>query len=88
MRPWKHKRGEYMRASRPTAPPYSHWRGYDKQKTKGMRPLPVRPLPALLVLLALGNFVGALVPGGFRRARFVRRGVVLSVVAAYAWMVL
>jgi hypothetical protein len=39
------------------------------------------------VLLALGNFAGALVPGGFRRARFVRRGVVLSVVAAYAWLV-
>jgi hypothetical protein len=39
------------------------------------------------VLLALGNFVGALVPGGSRRAGFVRRGVVLSVVAAYAWLV-
>jgi hypothetical protein len=38
-------------------------------------------------LLALGNFAGALVPGDFRRARFVRRGVVLSVVAAYAWLV-
>jgi hypothetical protein len=76
-----------MRASRPTAPLYSRSRGYGQQKTKGMRPLPVRPLPALLVLLALGNFAGALVPGGFRRARFVRRGVVLSVVAAYAWLV-
>jgi len=39
------------------------------------------------VLLALGNFVGALVPGDFRRVRFVWRGVVLSVVVAYAWMV-
>ncbi len=77
-----------MRASRPTAPPYSRSRGSEQQKTKGMRPLPVRPLPALLVLLALGNFVGALVPGGYRRARFVRWGVVLSVVAAYAWMVM
>ena len=76
-----------MRASCPTAPPYSRSRGYKQQKTKGMRPLPVRPLPVLLVLLALGNFVGALVPGGSRRARFVRRGVVLSVVAAYAWLV-
>ena len=76
-----------MRASRPTAPPCSRSRGSEQQKTKGIRPLPVRPLPALLVLLALGNFVGALVPG-YRRARFVRRGVVvLSVVAAYAWMV-
>ena len=76
-----------MRASRPTAPPCSRLRGSEQQKTKGIRPLPVRPLPALLVLLALGNFVGALVPGGYRRARFVRRGVVLSVVTAYAWMV-
>ena len=76
-----------MRASRPTALPYSRSRGHEQQKTKGMRPLPVRPLPALLVLLALGNFVGALVPGDFRRVRFVWRGVVLSVVVAYAWMV-
>lgn len=51
-----------------------------------MRALPVRPLPVLLVSLALGSFVAALVPGS-RSARHVRRGVTLGAVAVYAWMV-
>ncbi len=77
-----------MSASRPTAPPYSRSRGYEQQKTKGIKPLPVRPLSALLALLALGNFVvGAPVPGCCRRATFVRLGVALSVMAAYAWLI-
>jgi hypothetical protein len=51
-----------------------------------MSSLPVRPLPALLASLALGNLVAASIPGS-HRARFVGRGVALGAVAVYAWMV-
>lgn len=46
---------------------------------------PVRPLPALLAIGAMGNLGAALVPGT-GTARYVRRGVVLGGVAVYAWM--
>jgi hypothetical protein len=48
--------------------------------------LPLQPLPAVLGILALGSFAAALVPGS-RSARCVRRGLALSVVAVYAWVV-
>jgi hypothetical protein len=51
-----------------------------------MRSLLVRPLPALLAFLALGNLAAASIRGR-RRARFVGRGVVLGALAVYAWIV-
>jgi hypothetical protein len=48
--------------------------------------LPLRLLPTVLGVPALGSFAGALVPG-LRSARCVRRGVALGVVALYAWAV-
>jgi hypothetical protein len=48
--------------------------------------LPLRPLPTVLAVLALGSFGAALVPGS-RSARCVRRGIALGVVAVYAWAV-
>jgi hypothetical protein len=51
-----------------------------------MELLPLRPLPAILVLLALGSFGAALVPGS-QSARCVRRGFALGAVAIYAWLV-
>jgi hypothetical protein len=48
--------------------------------------LPLRPLPAVLGVLALGSFAAALVPGS-RSARCVRRGLALGVVAVYAWAI-
>jgi hypothetical protein len=57
-----------------------------EQGRNGMSSLPLRPLPALLAFFALGNLAAASIPGR-RRARFVRRGVVLGAVALYAWMV-
>jgi hypothetical protein len=57
-----------------------------EQGRKGLSSLPVRPLPALLAFFAPGNLAAASIPG-FRRARYVGRGVVLGAVAVYAWMV-
>ncbi len=51
-----------------------------------MELLPLRPLPTVLGVLALGSFGAALVPGS-RSARCVRRGFALGVVAVYAWAV-
>jgi len=51
-----------------------------------MSSLPVRPLPALLAFVALGNLAAASIPCRCR-ARFVGRGVALGAVALYAWMV-
>ncbi len=51
-----------------------------------MELLPLRPLPTVLGVLALGNFAAALVPGS-RSAHCLRRGFVLGVVAVYAWAV-
>jgi hypothetical protein len=51
-----------------------------------MELLPLRPLPAILTLLALGSFGAALVPGS-RSARCVLRGFALGAVAAFAWVV-
>jgi hypothetical protein len=48
--------------------------------------LPLRPLPAILTVLALGSFGAALVPGS-RSARCVRWGFALGAVAVYAWLV-
>ena len=51
-----------------------------------MELLPLRPLPRVLGVLALGNFAASLFPGS-RSARCVRRGVALGIVAVYAWAV-
>jgi hypothetical protein len=51
-----------------------------------MKPLPVRPLPAILALGALSSFAATLIPSS-RSAKCVRRGVALGAVAFYAWMV-
>lgn len=48
---------------------------------------PVRPLPTLLAIGAVGSLGAALRPGA-RSARCVMRGVVLGGVAVYAWMTL
>jgi hypothetical protein len=48
--------------------------------------LSVSPLPTLLAYFAPGNLAAASIPG-FRRARFVGRGVVLGAVTVYAWIV-
>jgi hypothetical protein len=48
--------------------------------------LPLRPLPTVLGVLALGSFAAALVPGS-RSARCGRRGFVLGVVAIFARVV-
>ena len=51
-----------------------------------MELLPLRPLPAILTVLTLGNFAAALVPGS-RSARCVKRSFALGVVAVYAWAI-
>lgn len=56
------------------------------RRGKGKSSLVVRPLPALLAFLALGNLAAALIPG-FRKARCVGRGVVFGAAAVYAWLV-
>jgi hypothetical protein len=48
--------------------------------------LPLRPLPAVLVLLALASLGAALVPGS-HGARWLRRSLALGVIAVYAWVV-
>jgi hypothetical protein len=59
---------------------------YGETGRNRMSSLPVRPLPTLPAYFAPGNLAAASIPG-FRRARFVGRGVVLGAVAVYAWMV-
>jgi hypothetical protein len=56
------------------------------EEVDSMELLPLRPLPAVLAVLALGSFGAALVPGS-RGARCVRRGLALGAVAVYAWEV-
>ena len=60
--------------------------GAGAKEANSVELLPLQPLPAVLVVLALGSFGAALVPGS-RSARCVRRGFVLGVVAVYAWVV-
>ncbi len=47
--------------------------------------LPLRHLPAILAVLALGSFGATLVPGSLS-ARCVRWGFALGAVAIYAWV--
>jgi hypothetical protein len=47
--------------------------------------LPLRPLPAVLTVLARGRFRAAFVLGS-RRARHVWLGLALGVVAVYVWV--
>ena len=56
------------------------------EEADGVELLPLRPLPAVLALLALSGSGAALIPGS-RSARCVRRGFALAAVALYAWAV-
>jgi hypothetical protein len=81
------KRKRFLREGEPVrrggSPPHV---STSAEEADGVELLPLRPLPTVLGVLALGSFAAALVPSS-RSARCVRRVFALGAVAVYAWVV-